>query len=126
MTETSLDREITYYRTVFVLVFVFAISGILLQKDGLIYIACLLMALQIFLKKAAFAVAEFWLRISHILGVINTRILLALVFILFLIPLALLFRALRGDFMNIRNKPRDSSWHELRHTYVAADLEKPW
>ena len=67
-----------------------------------------------------------WWKIAHLLGWINTRILLSLIFYIFLFPIALLSRIFTSDPLSIRWKKKTSSFTLRDHTYVPADLENPW
>lgn len=52
-----------------------------------------------------------WLWLGHHLGRINTFILLSVVFFLLITPLALLFRVLRRDPLELQSPHRKSFWH---------------
>lgn len=66
-----------------------------------------------------------WFKISEILGWINARILLSIVFFLFLFPMALLMRAFGKPGMALKNK-KSSYYSDRNHKYVAEDLENTW
>lgn len=51
-----------------------------------------------------------WLAVGHVLGTINTWLLLALAFFLLVTPLALIFRLTGRDILNLRDKPASSYW----------------
>lgn len=67
-----------------------------------------------------------WTGIGHVLGWINTNIILALLFFLVLLPLALLRRAFAKDPMGRKKKQDGSYFVEREHTFTKKDLEKPW
>lgn len=50
------------------------------------------------------------MKFAHLLGWLNTRIILTLVYLLIFTPAALLFRLLGKDPMNRRFDPVDSYW----------------
>lgn len=67
-----------------------------------------------------------WYKIAHVLGWINTRILLSLVFFLFLTPIALLRKVFsKKDPLKLKNS-RTSTYVDRNHTYVSKDLENIW
>lgn len=90
--------------------------------------ASLLLALGLFAKPAALAIARAWLAFAEILGAVNSRILLGAIFYLFLTPIALLARRCRGDFLHL--KKRDGAdrtyWQARDHAYTAEDISKLW
>lgn len=57
------------------------------------------------------ALVRAWLGLGQLLGWINTRILLALVFFAVITPLALVFRLVGRDALALRLKTRASYWH---------------
>jgi hypothetical protein len=62
-----------------------------------------------------------WLWIGEAIGAVMSRVILSIVFILFLTPIALLFRL----FKKKDNPAGHSSFFiERNHTYATADLEK--
>jgi hypothetical protein len=67
-----------------------------------------------------------WLKLAEGLGWFNGRLLLGIVFFLFLTPIALLRTLFGGKAgMAVRNNS-GTHWSTRDHTYAPADLEKPW
>jgi hypothetical protein len=55
-------------------------------------------------------VVKVWMKVGHIIGVFNTRLLLAILFFLVVTPLALLFRLVGRDALALRLKKSGSYW----------------
>ncbi len=55
-------------------------------------------------------VLKAWLAFSHVLGIINTHILLALTFFLLVTPLALIFKLIGRDPLKLRGGAAQSQW----------------
>jgi hypothetical protein len=72
------------------------------------------------------AVLWVWEKLALVLGWINSRILLSAVYIIFLVPIGLLFRVFKGDPLSIRRPPLDSLFVQRDHKYTREDLEHPW
>jgi len=72
--------------------------------------------------------AVFWFGLSNLLGIIVSKVLLSLVFIIVVLPIALLRRLLGKDTLLLKKFKRSSEsvMKTRKHTYVAADLEKPF
>lgn len=72
--------------------------------------------------------AVFWFGLSNLLGTIVSKVLLSLVFIIVVLPIALLRRLLGKDTLLLKKfkKSSESVMKTRKHTYVAADLEKPF
>ena len=67
------------------------------------------------------AVTDAWKWIGEQMGAVTSRIILTVVFILFLSPLAFLYRLLAKKKQDEKN---ESYFVERNHTYTASDLEK--
>lgn len=79
----------------------------------------------------SFALAKklfgFWMKIAQGLGWVNTRVLLSIVFFLFLTPLALVYRMLNKSTIQKSPSPEATTFYETKdHTFSKADLEKMW
>lgn len=71
-------------------------------------------------------VYRLWMRFGHVLGWINTRIILAVVFYFLIAPIGVLYRLLAKDPMR-RNLERDVSSYRISTPVNARDdMEKPF
>lgn len=71
------------------------------------------------------AVTWLWFKLSEMLGWLNSRVLLGIVFFIFLAPMAFLMRLLNK--ITIKLKKGDSSYYSDRnHLYKPEDLENVW
>jgi hypothetical protein len=66
-----------------------------------------------------------WFRIGHVLGWINTRIILGIIFYVFLTPLSLVYRLLNKDHMNMAGG-KDTYYTTREHVFTAKDIENTW
>jgi hypothetical protein len=67
-----------------------------------------------------------WFKIAEVLGYINTRILMSLVFFIFLTPFALLQRLLsRKNYLGLKDTDK-SVFHTRDHQYVPEDFDNIW
>jgi hypothetical protein len=129
---TEPTRE-TVLETIGVLALACLVAGHLLRHRplagrGFIAAAALLLALGLFVKPAAALLTRGWLRLSHVLGAVNSRIILGAIFFLFLTPIALLARLTRGDLLTLKKREGAgrSYWHVRDHAYTAEEIGKPW
>lgn len=129
--KTELTRE-TILETLGVLALACLVAGHLVKrpglKAGLLAAGAVLLAVGLFVKPVARWIAAGWLKFGAVLGAVNSKIILGLIFYLFLTPIALLARATRGDFLHLRKKAGAdrSYWEKRDHAYTAGDLEKLW
>ncbi len=54
--------------------------------------------------------AQAWLWLGHLLGAVNSRIILALIFFLLITPVALLFRLFGRDALRLKQVKKPSYW----------------
>ena len=114
------------YETISVLAFFSLGAGLWFQQPLFFYAALLILFLGVFVRKAATWVAWGWLQFAHVIGTVNTKIILTLIFFLILTPIALCYRLFYGDSLKIKHKTPDSTWHRRDHTYNKSDIEKAW
>ena len=67
-----------------------------------------------------------WYKIAEILGAINGRILLSIVFFLVLLPVALLAKLGKKNLLALKKESRKTVFVERNHKYVAKDMEQVW
>lgn len=82
----------------------------------------------LFVKPAANAIARLWLKFAEVVGAFNSRVLLGLIFFVFLTPIALLARIARGDVLHLKRRTGAdrSYWQPRDHAFTAGDISKIW
>lgn len=116
MTETRKEQ----YKTILVLCAGLALIGwrfhhwYIAIAGGVILLSGLL---SIFLLEK---ITDAWLWIGEKIGAVMSRVILSVVFVFFLTPVAVLYRA----FGSKKKEGKESYFKERDHTYAAADLEK--
>ena len=129
--KTELTRE-KVLETIGVLALACLVVGHLAHKPGVktgfLAAAALLLAAGLFVKPAGALIARAWLKFGGLLGAVNSRIILGVIFYLFLTPIALLARLTRGDFLHLKRRTGAdrSYWHARNHAYTAEDIGKLW
>lgn len=112
-------------KSLLVIVVGFLVLHFLFKAKALLYVSLAVGVLSLMSTTAANGILWIWNKIALVLGWINTRILLAVVFYLFLYPVALMYRLSARNPLRLRN--RDASVFDTRnHTYTKADLENIW
>lgn len=66
-----------------------------------------------------------WMLLAEKMGWVMSRVLLSIVFYLFLFPMSLVFRMTRSNPLMIK-KVGDTAFTERNHKYTKADIENPW
>ena len=111
-----------------ILALVCLIAGIAFQKEYLIYSAAGLLSIGLFFKRVSLQIARIWLKFAESAGVFNTKIILALVFFLFLTPTAILYRVFYGDFLCLKRKNAcaTSLWKAREVTFKPEHFRNLW
>ena len=82
---------------------------------------------SIFIPPAARAIEWAWFKIALALGWVNTRILLSVVYFLFLMPIAWLSRLFTKDPLALKKTQERATLYVTRnHHYTGKDLENIW
>lgn len=89
-------------------------------------IAFVLGLLAIFIPPASRAIEWLWLKFAFGLGWVNSRILLTIVYFVFLMPIALLSRLFTKDPLMLKAKNSPTLYNTRNHQYKKEDLENIW
>ncbi len=121
------------YKTILVIVIGFlVIAWILFVKEYtnvsaiLAKVAVGIGLISIFIPFVAKGVEWVWLKFAHVLGWINSKILLSIIFFLFLLPIAVLSRLFTKDPLKLRGREMKSLFTNRNHLYTKEDLENIW
>ena len=66
-----------------------------------------------------------WMLLAEKMGWVMSRVLLSIVFYLFLFPISLIYKITRSNPLMLK-KVGDSAFSERNHNYTKADIENPW
>tara|TARA_B100000524_G_scaffold215264_1_gene113001 strand:+ start:121 stop:516 length:396 start_codon:yes stop_codon:yes gene_type:complete len=81
-----------------------------------LFISIPFLLLGIFKPHSLFYPYKFWMKIGHVLGWINSRVILSLVFLLVLLPIALIMKLFSYDPLR-RKKGDQNSYREKKINY---------
>lgn len=125
MKVTTEERK-TSLEVICVLAVAFSAAGLYFNSRTLSLVSLALMLIGVLFQKLTLLISKAWLKFSSVLGTVNTRIILTVIFYLFLTPIAFLFRLCNDDSMKIAKNNQASLWDKREHTYTGEDLEKLW
>jgi len=113
--------------TVAVLAVFMLVLAWLTHRYAYVVAALLFVAATLSIRPLANRVARIWLRFAELLAVVNSRIILTLLFFLVLSPVALVYRLFaKKPLMIQRQKGTTSYYCERDHLFGKEDLEKMW
>lgn len=67
-----------------------------------------------------------WFKIAEVLGRINGAIILSVLFFVFLLPIAFLYRLTKNNLLSLKRTQGGSVYQERNHLFKKEDLENTW
>lgn len=110
---------------ILVIVTGFVLLYFIYQSKVLLYIAFGAGVTGIFVHPLASLLAKGWYRLGEILGFLVSKIILFVLFYLFLVPIALLYRRFHKDTLQLKRSTQ-SNWIDRNHLYISNDLRNIW
>ena len=112
------------------LLFVFAFASheanFLENKINFIYLSALLIALlSVISFWFAKAISYLWYKLADAMGFIMSKVILSLIFYLFLLPLSIFYRIFNRDLLTLK-KRKESYYKSINRLYISKDFENPW
>ncbi|MEM6316945.1 MAG: hypothetical protein AAF960_04705 [Bacteroidota bacterium] len=102
------------------------IAWFFFQHIGLLYAAVTIGVIGAFVDSIARWIHWLWYKIAEVMGGVMSKVLLSLVFFLFLVPLALIYRLFSKDELQLRKKAGGSYWTVRKQVFGKGDLEDMW
>jgi len=121
-----LKKQIEDLKSQLVIVTGFLALSFIFKTETLGYIALGLGLTFLISTTLSKGILWLWWKIAHVLGWINTRILLTIVFYVVLLPFAMLYQLFSKDPLALKWNKSGSSFINRDHQYLPEDLENPW
>ncbi len=116
-----------YLETCLVISTGFVLLWFIYETKILLHVAFVIGIFGIFIPPAAKGITWFWFKLADVLGAIIPKIVLVLVFFIFLFPVAFLYRLFNKRPLDLKKKPEGGSyWNTRNYTYGKKDLINPW
>jgi uncharacterized ion transporter superfamily protein YfcC len=127
MTKTALIDRCQALEAVLAAALFFLLIGLVSGFRPLLAVAAIFMACALLSRSFAFRAGQAWLATARAIGAINNRLLLTLLFYIILTPISLVYRAVRGNILQIRKDAEVVTYFvERQHVISQVDFEKPW
>ena len=114
------------YKTILVIVTGLLAIGWIFNIPLLGKVAVVIGAVSIFIPAAARGIEWVWFKIALGLGWVNSRILLSIIYFVFLMPIAWVSRLFTKDPLALRKHKRATLFVTRDHLYTGKDLEDIW
>jgi hypothetical protein len=126
MQKTPLYSPEQNLRTLVVLAAGMLVLFFVFHKPWLAWISLAVLVVAAFSDWLAEKVAWLWLKLAEVLGKINSRVLLSLIFFIFLTPLALVRKIFVRNALDVARPTGTTLYHTRNHRYTANDLKNPF
>jgi hypothetical protein len=111
--------------TILVLALALGIIYWVTQKPYWLMIAMALAFIGLAIPWLAEKIHLAWMKLAQAMGFVMNRVILTLVYVIFLVPLSLLYKLFRSKKNRIQ--PGNTSYFKVRnYTYTKESLENPW
>jgi hypothetical protein len=114
------------YKTILVIVTGLLVIALIFEIDWLNLVALSIGAISIFFPAIGKAIEWAWFKLAMALGWVNARILLSIIYFVFLLPLAWVSRLFTKDPLMLRSRKTSSLFTTRNHLYTKKDLENIW
>jgi hypothetical protein len=114
------------YKTILIIVIGLLAGSLIFKSTPLLYAALAVGALSAFVPTVAKGIEWAWLKLALGLGWVNSRILLSLIYFIFLLPIAWISRLFTRDPLMLKRPKVNSLFVTRNHTYSKKDLENIW
>jgi hypothetical protein len=110
------------------MVLILLLAGLFTQNDLYTKIAIPVLIVNMTAPMLFYPIAVVWLKLSHVLGTIVSKVILTIIFIVLVIPVGLLWRLIGKDPLKLKKfkKGNESVMIIRNHVFRPKDLEKPY
>jgi hypothetical protein len=113
------------FQTILVITMGFVLIGFFTKANWPYYLSFSIGSISLISDRIALFIVNIWFGLAKILGFINSRILLTIIYYFFLVPLSLISRLSKSRTLDLK-KDQMSYFITRNHQYVKSDFEKPW
>ena len=100
--------------------------SLLFNQRIFLYVSGLLGVIFLSMPATGKVLVDWWLKLGHALGWVNTRILLTIVYVCFLLPLSVLFKLLSRNPLQLKRGKGNTFYRDRKHTYTPKDMQDMW
>jgi Na+/pantothenate symporter len=127
MKNTKQEKRIKDLETLVVLGIASIFFYLVFKVRALLFLTVAFLLIGVTIKSLASLIADVWLNFSHVIGSINSRIILTVVFYTLLTPLAFLYRIFSKNPMMLKKDVSSSSFFfDRNHSFAPEEFERTW
>jgi hypothetical protein len=95
------------------------------KNEWMLFVALGAGLVGVFVKPLAVFIAKGWFKLGELLGFVVSKVVLALLFYILLVPIAFFYNLFNKDTLDLKRQNK-SLWHKRDHDYKPADLNNSW
>ena len=118
--------EIEKLKALLVIVTGLVIVGILTKAKGWFYAAGAIGVVTLAIPVIGYWTVWLWYKIAEVMGWFMSRVLLSIVFFLFLYPISIFAKMSTKDMMKLKRIKEKTIYSERNHKYTKEDIENIW
>ena len=123
MTNYSQEKK---YETILAIVLGLLVIWIFTNAKALVIISAVLAFIGLMIPMVSGWITWLWLKISHVMGWVMSKVIMSIVFYLVLFPISLLARLSNKDQLKLKKSNEQSYYSTRNHRYSPEELENPW
>lgn len=124
MTKPLKDQDVI--KNILGIVVGFVILSFLADKDIFAIIGLVIGLIGLIIPKLAKLIVQLWLKLAAGLSWVNAKVILTVMYVVFLLPMSVLYRITSKNPMFLRRTSSETYYTKRDHTYTKADLDKIW
>ena len=119
-------NNIEKLKALLVIVTGLSILYLIFDAKPFIYVAVGIGTASLLIPGIGTLIVKIWFKISEILGWFTSKVLLSVVFFLFLLPVSILWRLFSKNPLNLKSRNKNTIFSDRNHQYTKSDLENIW
>lgn len=122
----KLPTEAENLKTLIVLALALLSAHLIWQWSWALWLTVMFLVIAAFSQYFTSRIAWIWLSFAHVIGKVNSTLILSLSFFLVLTPLAWLRKLFVRNSLDLQIPQKRTLFHTRNHRYTPQDLENPW
>jgi hypothetical protein len=114
-------KKAKVYETILVMAIGFFVIFLITKWNWLLLLDIFIVLSSLVYFPVAQFIAKYWMFFAEKLGVVNSKIILSIIFFLFLTPIAFFYR-----LFNKKEQFKNSTWQKRENQFNVSDFEKVW
>jgi hypothetical protein len=103
----------------------FLLLFLIYDKQWMLYVSFGAGIAGVFVKPLASLLAKGWFKLGELLGFVVSKVVLATMFFIFLVPIAFFYNIFHKDTLQLKRTEK-SLWKVRDHNFVSDDLKNTW